>query len=244
MLHIIGWFKHTVSSQICIASNDQKQNNNTGLLSRYVNTTIFIRPGSHWRDKDRTETKEEQNRNNTETEHKQKWNYYPHTFNKTKYFLGVLVVFFLLHIYWTASVKWIHHMALQGRWGHMHGCVWLRIPRNTSTKLKNKRFCGWVQDWINEKCMNVMNYWWICEMMILDLVENSYRLSRFFLVCPANISSIWCLIGPAVNKKNTDFRDAVSVTELLAKTLSFCATVVLYHSVRYACLKFQRSQYR
>jgi hypothetical protein len=81
-------------------------------------------------------------------------------------------------------------------------------------------------------------------MMMLDLVENYEGLSRFFLECQANISSIWCLIGPGVNKKNTDFRDAVSVAEPLAKTLSFCATVDSYHSMRYTCLKFQRSHYR
>jgi hypothetical protein len=89
-----------------------------------------------------------------------------------------------------------------------------------------------------------MNYWWIYEMVMLDSVENYDRLSRFYLECPANISTIWCLIGPAVNKKNTDFRDAVSVTESLAKTLSFCANVVSYHRMKYTCLKFQRNQYR
>jgi hypothetical protein len=42
-----------------------------------------------------------------------------------------------------------------------------------------------------------------------------------------------CLVGPAVQKKNTNFRHAIGVTERLAKTLRFLATGDSYHSMRH-----------
>lgn len=134
-----------------------------------------------------TKTKQKQKRNWTETIQKQNRNRSETTNHtdstKRKIFSRCFSCIFLIHNYSTASVKWIHHVALQGiwrRWGRVHVCGWRHIPRNISTKLKNKRrFCGWGQHRI-KKCMKVMNYWWICEMMLLDLVENYDRLPRFF----------------------------------------------------------------
>jgi hypothetical protein len=42
-----------------------------------------------------------------------------------------------------------------------------------------------------------------------------------------------CLVGPAVQKKNTNFRYAIGVTELLATTLRFLATGDSYDSMLY-----------
>ena len=74
--------------------------------------------------------------------------------------------------------------------------------------------------------MPTLNKWKMYEddELLVDLRNYDVGFSgdlwqtfTIFLESLANISSIWCLVGPDVNKKNTDFRDAVSVTEPLAK---------------------------
>jgi hypothetical protein len=54
-----------------------------------------------------------------------------------------------------------------------------------------------------------------------------------FLRWQVKTAKIWCLVGPAADKKNTDFRDSVNMTERLAITLGFPATVDSYHSTMY-----------
>jgi hypothetical protein len=83
------------------------------------------------------------------------------------------------------------------------------------------------------KIYNGDDFWWICGMLMLDWMENCDRASRIFLECQARISRIWCLVGPAVQKKNANFRQAIGVTESLAITLRFLATADSYHSMMY-----------
>ena len=68
--------------------------------------------------------------------------------------------------------------------------------------------------------------------------------SSFFFNWQAKVLRIWCLVVPAVDKKNTNLRDAVNTTERLSITLGFPATVDSYHNTRYCTgWKFQRNQY-
>jgi hypothetical protein len=48
-----------------------------------------------------------------------------------------------------------------------------------------------------------------------------------------DFENLVCLVGLAVQKKNTNFRHAIGVTECLAITLRFLATGDSYHSVTY-----------
>ena len=84
-------------------------------------------------------------------------------------------------------------------------------------------------------------------MMMLHKVGNCDRVSRFFGggegECQAKISSSISFLGPAVNKRITHFRNAVSVTERLAVKLRSLATGDSYHSMVYL-FKVPTQQYR
>jgi hypothetical protein len=46
-----------------------------------------------------------------------------------------------------------------------------------------------------------------------------------------DFENLVCLVGPAVNQKNTNFRNAISVREGLAMTLRFLTNGDSYYSV-------------
>jgi hypothetical protein len=55
-----------------------------------------------------------------------------------------------------------------------------------------------------------------------------------------DFENLVCFAGPAVNKKITNFRNAISVMERLAVTMRLLAPWDSYHSMC-TCLKLQRS---
>jgi hypothetical protein len=66
----------------------------------------------------------------------------------------------------------------------------------------------------------------------MDLRNDDVGLSRelrssfknVFRMSSENFENLMCLVGPAVQKENTNFRHAIGVTERLAVTLRFLAT--------------------
>ena len=75
--------------------------------------------------------------------------------------------------------------------------------------------------------------------------RNAFRFEGcFFRMSQEDFENLVCLSGPAVNKKNTNFGNAISVMECLEITLKSLAAGDLYHSIMYLFIKFQHSQYR
>ena len=72
------------------------------------------------------------------------------------------------------------------------------------------------------------------DELLVDLRNDDVGLSgelrssfkNFFRMCSEDFESLICLVGPVVQKKNTNFRHAIGVTERLANGGS-------YHSVTY-----------
>lgn len=56
---------------------------------------------------------------------------------------------------------------------------------------------------------------------------------NFLRMSSQDFENLICLVGPAVKKKNTNWRCPISVTERLSLTLRFLATGDSYHSLMY-----------
>ena len=106
------------------------------------------------------------------------------------------------------------------------------ISSITRVRRKNKRHL-WARPLLSKRKLHDG-----CELLVVsrnDDVELSGKLRSIFKVfiseCQAKISRILCLVDPAVTKKETNFREAVSVTERLAMTLRYPSSVDSYLSV-------------
>ena len=79
------------------------------------------------------------------------------------------------------------------------------------------------------------------DELLVDLRNDDVGLSRelrsscknVFRMSSENFENLMCLVGPAVQKKNTNFRYSIGVRERLAITLRFLATGDSYHSMTY-----------
>jgi hypothetical protein len=115
----------------------------------------------------------------------------------------------------------------------VHGCGWLHIPRIKTIKKKKRRF--WVRSTLSKRKI------YDGDELLVDLRNDGVGLSgelrssfkNFFRMSSEDFENLMCLVGPAVQKKNTDFRHAIGVTVRLATTLRFLATGDSYHSMMY-----------
>jgi hypothetical protein len=69
------------------------------------------------------------------------------------------------------------------------------------------------------------------DVQLSGELRSSFK--NFFRMSSEDFENLMCLVGPAVYKKNTNFRHVIGVTELLAITLRFLVTGDSYHSVMY-----------
>lgn len=58
-------------------------------------------------------------------------------------------------------------------------------------------------------------------------------LKTFLRMTSTDLENLIQIIGPSIQKKNTNFRNAISVTERLVITLRFLATGEYYQSLMY-----------
>jgi hypothetical protein len=62
--------------------------------------------------------------------------------------------------------------------------------------------------------VTVVNYWWFREMMMLNYWKTVIDFQGFyFRMSSEDFQNFICLVGPAVTKKKTNFRDPISVTD-------------------------------
>ena len=116
----------------------------------------------------------------------------------------------------------------------MYGCSWLHIPITKTIKRKNKRRF-WVRPILSKRQI------YDGEKLLVDLRNDDVGLSgelrlsfkNFCRMSSEDFENLICLAGPAVHKKNTKFRHAISVTQSLAITLRFLANGDSYHCMMY-----------
>lgn len=168
-------------------------------------------------------TDKKQNRNRAET--------------KRIYFLYVSALFRSVHIQWTDAVKWINHVALQGKWRKNDDdvCVAAAGFMFLTSHVSEQKQETPLGEASTEIMKNMWRLWttggfaewscWIEWKTVIDFQGFYFRISS------EDFENFVCLVGPAVTKKKTNFRDAISVTERLAIILRYPATVDSYHSV-------------
>lgn len=100
-------------------------------------------------------------------------------------------------------------------------------------KRKKRRF--WVRPTLRRRTSHGV------ENLITDIREDDIGLSgeirssftNFLRMSNEDFESLLELVGPVIHKKNTNFRNSISITERLAVTLRFLATGDSYHSLMY-----------
>jgi hypothetical protein len=119
----------------------------------------------------------------------------------------------------------------------MKTCAWLRLASYSShqnyKKERKKKEAFWVMPTLSKRKI------YEGDELLVDLRNDDVGLSgelrssfkNFFRMSIEDFENLICLVGPAVQKKITDFRHAIGVTERLAKTLRFLETGDSYHSM-------------
>lgn len=101
------------------------------------------------------------------------------------------------------------------------------------TEKKKKRF--WVRPSLKNRQRNYV------EDLLEDLRKDDLGISgemrssfkNFLRMTSTDLENLIQFIGPSIQKKNTNFRNAISVTERLVITLRFLATGEYYQSLMY-----------
>lgn len=114
----------------------------------------------------------------------------------------------------------------------MRTCAWLRLALRASLHKYEKEVAFWVRPALSQGKV------YDSDELLIDLRNYDVRLSgelrssfkNSFITSSKDFENLTCLVGPALNKKNTNFRNATSVTKRLAITLRLLATGDSYHS--------------
>lgn len=101
--------------------------------------------------------------------------------------------------------------------------------------LRKKRRRFWVRPTLRRRTSHGV------ENLISDIRKDDIGLSgeirssftNYLRMSSEDFESLLQLVGPAIQKKNTNFRNSISITERLAVTLRFLATGDSYHSLMY-----------
>lgn len=112
-------------------------------------------------------------------------------------------------------------------------CAFVFLSSSNVVKKKRKRF--WMRPSLRKRDSHSINE------LIDDLREDDIGLSgeirssfkNFLRMSSEDFENLICLIGPAVAKRHTNYRNAISVTERVAITLRFLATGDSYRSISY-----------